>query len=129
MNETLLKNILKSIESDIVNIKIKENVYEYTVNVLNNVNKLDLKPILTDNSYKVEISNQNLNELKDNKITITLTKNREKEVYTIIINKNSIITKNDEEAEEFKYKGELWIVFAIAFIIFIFGIIVSKKKY
>lgn len=123
------KEVLKSIESNIVDIKLKDDIYEYTVNVENDVQELDLKPILIDNTYKVEVSNQNLVGITNKKITITLTKNKDKKVYTINVKKDVVVTKDDsEEVPEFKYKGKLWIAAAIFVVLLVCGIGLSKKK-
>lgn len=59
---------LKSIDSELVSITLKENTLEYDVEVKSDVDKLDLKATPNDSKAKVDISDQS----KD-KINITVT--------------------------------------------------------
>ena len=123
------KNLLEKIESEIVKINLKEDVYEYSVKIDENVEELDLKAIPKEEDYKIEISSQKVSELKDNQIIITVKDGEVKEEYKIKVN----IAKNVEIDEEefkptFKYKGK-WTTMIIIFSVVLFvGLLLTKKK-
>jgi hypothetical protein len=122
-------NLLKKIESKLVTVELKDDVFEYNVNVSEDVEELDLKPILKDDSYKVEVSSQKISELKDNKILITVSKGDEKVVYTI----NVKVTKEiDIDTEKFvsssDYKNKWIIIIAVLAIMLVVGLLLGKKK-
>lgn len=127
------KNALKEIKSSIVKIELQKDVFDYKVNVKENTEKLDLEAIPTDESYKVEISNQVISELTDGMITITVSDNQDnKSVYNIKVNvlKEQEPAKIDDTTfkENNSYKGK-WIVSIIVFgIMFFFGLIMIKKE-
>lgn len=127
------KNALKDIKSSIVKIELQKDVFDYKVNVKENTEKLDLEAIPTDESYKVEISNQVISELTDGMITITVSDNQDnKSVYNIKVNvlKEQEPAKIDDTTfkENNSYKGK-WIVSIIVFgIMFFFGLIMIKKE-
>ena len=126
--ETTGSTILESIESEIVNIKVKKDVYEYNVTVSEDIKELDLKPIITDESYKVNISSQKIDSNKNNKITITLTNNSEKVVYTVNVKVNKKVTIDESEAPTYSYKGK-WIIVAGIFVVVLFsGLYISKNR-
>lgn len=123
------KNLLEKIESKIVKIDLKEDVYEYTVKINEDIEELDLKGIAKDENYKVEISSQKISELKDNQIIITVKDGETVEEYKIKVNieKNVEIDK-EEFTPTFKYKGK-WTTMIIIFSIVLFvGLILTKKK-
>lgn len=133
-NDTSTKktNLLDRIESKIVKIDLKENVYEYKVNIEENIEELDLKPIAKDEKYKVEITTQKIKELTNNQIIITVKDGDNTEEYKIKVN----TLKNDEDIdidkEEFKstykYKGK-WITMIVILSISLFvGVLLTKKK-
>lgn len=127
------KVVLKEIQSDIVKIRLKEDVFEYTVKVKEDVEELDLKPILNDDSYSVDISSQKISELKDGKIIISITKEEEKIEYVINVKVNngdflSDIEIDNSEGPKYEYKGK-WIGLIITFVVILLGgLIFSKKK-
>ena len=125
------KNLLKKIESEIVNIELKDNVYEYSIKIKEDVKELDLKAIAKDEKYKIEISNQKIAELKDNQIIIKVTNEDYIEEYKITVNKIKVeeIEIDDEAFEStYSYKGK-WIVLIIIMSIMLFvGLILTKKK-
>ena len=133
-NDTSTKktNLLDRIESKIVKIDLKENVYEYKVNIEENIEELDLKPIAKDEKYKVEITTQKIKELTDNQITITVKDGDNTEEYKIKVN----TLKNDEDIdidkEEFKstykYKGKWITMIVILSIVLFIGLLLIKKK-
>lgn len=126
------KNLLKEITSDIVTIPLQDDVYTYEVSVKEDVTKLDLKAVAKDSNSKVVISNQKISELKDGKITITVTsKDNVKEQYTIKVNvlkaEKVEIDKEEFEADT-SYKGK-WVVVIIASVVALaFGVIINKRE-
>ena len=63
-------NLLKFIDSNIINIKLEKDIFDYTVKIKEDIEELDLKPIPNNEDYIVTISNQKIKELRDNKIEI-----------------------------------------------------------
>lgn len=127
-------NLLDRIESKIVKIDLKENVYEYKVNIKEDVEELDLKPIAKDEKYKVEITTQKIKELTDNQIIITVKDEDNTEEYKIKVNtlKNDKDIDIDIDKEEFKstykYKGKWIIMIVILSIVLFIGLLLVKKK-
>jgi len=132
IEETPKKNLLDRIESEIVSIEVKEDIYEYKVNVKEDIEELDLKAIAKDENYLVEISNQKISELEDNKITITVKTGNNTEEYIIKVNTLNDIEEIEIDKEEFestfKYKGK-WITLIVVISVVLFvGLILTKKK-
>ena len=122
-------NLLKSIDSEIVNIKLKNNKFEYTVKIDETVEELDLKPVLKDDSYQVEVSNQKIAELENNKITITVSKEDIKEVYTINIRiAEEIEIDNEKFVSSNSHKGKWITIIIVLTITLVVGLIFIKKK-
>lgn len=127
------KNVLKEIKSDLVKINIQKDIFEYTITINNDIEKLDLEPITINESYKVEISNQEIATLEDNKINITITDNKGNKIdYIIKVNILKDISDVEIDDSDFKekntYKGK-WIILVIIFsIILLFGLILTRKK-
>lgn len=127
------KNVLKEIKSDLVKINIQKDIFEYTIAINNDIEKLDLEPIAINESYKVEISNQEIATLEDNKINITITDNKGNKIdYIIKVNILKDISDVEIDDSNFKekntYKGK-WIILVIIFsIILLFGLILTRKK-
>lgn len=132
-NSNTNKNILKEIKSDIVKINLQEDVFEYQITIDKDIEKLDLKPIAITDTYKVEVSNQEIATLEDNKINITVADNTgNKTVYTIKVNIlkdiSSVEIDNTNYKEKNTYKGK-WIILIIFFsVILLFGLALTKKK-
>lgn len=128
-NESI-NNIIKSVDSNIVNIKIKENIFEYNIKVSKEIKELDLKPVLKDDSYNVEISTQKIDELTDNKIIITVKKDDFSEVYTFNVELVDDI-KIDESKfiSSFNYKSK-WVtlIFVFSTLLVVSLIFVKRKK-
>ena len=126
-----VKNLLERIESNLVNIELKEDIYEYEVNIKEDIEELDLKPIVKDEKYKVEISNQKINELENNQIVITVSNEDYKEEYKITVSKMEIEeVEIDEEVFEstYNYKGKwIFIIIIMSLALFV-GIFMIKKK-
>lgn len=127
------KNVLKEIKSDLVKINIQKDIFEYTITINNDIEKLDLEPIAINESYKVEISNQEIATLEDNKINITITDNKGNKIdYIIKVNILKDISDVEIDDSDFKekntYKGK-WIILVIIFsTILLFGLIQTRKK-
>lgn len=132
VEETPKKNLLDRIESEIVNIQIKEDVYEYKVNIKDNIEELDLKAIAKDENYNVEITNQKISELEDNKIVITVKDGNTSEEYVIKVNILNYIEEIEIDEEEFestfKYKGKWVTLIVILSVVLFVGLILTKKK-
>ena len=132
-NSNTNKNVLKEIKSDIVKINLQEDVFEYQITIDKDIEKLDLEPIAITDAYKVEVSNQEIATLEDNKINITVTDNTgNKTVYTIKVNIlkdiSSVEIDNANYKEKNTYKGK-WIILIIFFsVILLFGLALTKKK-
>ena len=125
------KNLLDGIESKIVKIDLKKDVFEYTVTVDEDILELDLDPKAIDNDVKVEVSSQKIEELKDNKITITASKGDIQSVYTINVEvkENSIIEiDNREFKEDNKYKSKWEALILIVVCSAILSVILTKKR-
>lgn len=125
-------NLLDRIESKIVKINLKDNVYEYKVNIKEDIEELDLKPVPKDENYKVEITTQKIKELTDNQIIITVKDENNTEEYKIKVNtiKNNedIVIDKEEFIPTFKYKGK-WITIIVILSISLFiGLLLIKKK-
>ena len=122
--ETEKKMLLDKIESSIVNIELKDKVYEYSVNVKEEVNELDLVAIPKDKKYTVNISNQKISELTDNKITITVINGKEKEEYTIKVNVIKDAQKVEIDDTEFESNNGYkitWIVSLVGLVVVLIG--------
>lgn len=127
-------NLLEKIESEIVNIELKKDVYEYTIYIEDELESLDLKPVVKDEKYKLEITSQKITELKDNQIIITVKDEEYIEEYKINIKKQSEQQKLEIEIDESKfeptqsYKGK-WIVLVVLLsITLLVGLFFYKKQ-
>ena len=124
------KNLLDKIESKIVKIELKKDVFDYNVNISDDVEELDLKPIAKSEDTKIEISTQKISELKDKKIVITAKNGDTTQIYNIKVNKKQIeqITVDNEKFKSDKsYKGK-WIIVSIVLIVaLIISMLFSKK--
>lgn len=125
------KNLLERIESELVEIELKENTYEYTVNIKKDIEELDLKPIAKDEKYKIDITTQKISELKDNQIIITVEDGDNTEEYKIKVNVLEVdkVEIDDETFEStYKYKGKWITLIVILSIIMVVGFCLNKKK-
>ena len=126
-------NLLQKIDSQITNITLKENIFEYTVEINQDVKELDLVPIPKDDSFDVNISSQKIEDLKDNKIIITVSKETLTQEYVInvkIKQDNPVVETNSNASENFLNTYKNIIISAIVFLSFILviGIIFYIKK-
>ena len=125
------KNMLEKIESELVNIKLKENVFDYEVSIKDDVLELDLKPIAKDEGTSIDISSQKISELENNTIVITTKNGDTEQKYNIKVNikdKDEIIVDKTEFEDDKSYKGK-WIVISIVLIVaLIISMLFSRKK-
>lgn len=125
-------NLLKSIDSKIVKINLENNVYEYKVVIKNDIQELDLKPIAIKDNYKIEVSNQKISELTDNKITIKVTDDeKHTQEYTIKVEvlKEVEHVKIDDDVfkEKNNYQGTWLILIIILTFFLVLGLLLLKK--
>ena len=134
IKETRETNLLEKIESEIVNIELKKDVYEYTIYIADELESLDLKPIIKNEKYKLEITSQKIAELKDNQIIITVKNEEYTEKYKINVKKQSEQEKLEIKIDESKfeptlsYKGKWVGIMAILFVGLLVGIFFMKKQ-
>lgn len=126
-------NLLKSIDSKIVKLNLKEDVFEYEINISKDTEELDLKPVPKEDNYQVDISNQKISELTDSLITIKVTDNdSHTQEYKIKVNVLKDTTNVQVDKSNFKekniYKGKWIVVIAVLSIVLVLGIIFNKKK-
>lgn len=125
------KNLLESINSDIVNIELKDDTYEYTVNIDEDIKELDLKVVAKDKNTSIDISSQKIEELEDNKIIIKASLNGTSEEYIINVkvNKKVQIDESKEDIEVDKsYKGKWLVLIIILSIGLVISMMLAKKK-
>jgi len=132
--EEIKTNLLKSITSNIVDISLEPNKYEYDILVNEKVDKLDLIATPLDETYEINISDQFL-KVGVNQIFITVSKDDITEKYTINVTKKESITETDDiiekkdeiipenktsklEKQNFKSK---WIIIMIGLIVLFIG--------
>lgn len=125
-------NLLEEINYGDNKIIVLDNVFEYELKVPSDVKELDLQVTPKKDKYNVEISNQTISELIDNKIIITVTNGKEKQEYIINIKKIKETPKIEIDDTEFKtdnsHKGT-WITAIIGASIGMFiGIVLYKNK-
>lgn len=125
-------NLLDKIESKIVKINLKKDIFEYTINIESDIKELDLKPIAKDQKTQVEITTQKIEELVNNEIIITTKNGDVEQKYTIKVSKTKEEIKTEIDNEEFKsdnsYKTK-WIITIIIFgVLFIVGLGLTKKS-
>lgn len=139
--EVIESNLLEKIESNIVNIELQKDVFEYTVDVKSDIEKLDLKPI-AKNNYSVDISNQTISELNNNTITIKVSNNNVTEEYKIKVNvleekkeEEKVETKEEikeetkkQNVEKVNYKGKWIFLIIILTGVLAFGLFLNKKS-
>ena len=128
------KGLLKEINSKIVTINLEDDVYEYTVNVSETLEELDLVPVANDEDTKIEISSQKLSELDEKKITITLSNGNDKEKYVIKVNVvpkptvKPVAIDDTNFVEKNGYKAKWIIVIILLGTLLIFSILFLNNK-
>lgn len=126
---TVTGNLIEKIDSNLVNISLKENTYEYKVTVKEDIKELDLKPITKYQDTIIDISSQKLEKEKNNIIIITAKKDNIEEEYKIQVKyQKDIKIDTHKYKEDNSYKKE-WIIIASIFsVIFIIGLFLFKKE-
>lgn len=136
VNKDIDKNLIDKIDSNIVKIYLRKNIFEYNIEIEDSVKELDLKVIPKEEDTKINISNQKISELYDNKIVITATKGDIKQDYIINVKvkekkkekESTVVIDKGEFIPNDSYKSKWIVVIALLFITLVFGIIFSKKK-
>lgn len=126
-----VSNLLDKIESNIVNITLKENIYEYDITIDNNIDMLDLKPISKYEDASIDISNQKVSELEDNKIIIKVSLDDVSEEYKINVKvneKEEVKIDNNEYKINNNYKTPWIIILIILSIGLVVSIMFARKK-
>ena len=121
--------LLKSIDSNIVKIDLKDNVYKYDVTISTKVDALDLKPVAYDDNCKITISNQKISDISNGKIIINASLDGEEEEYIININKtveDKFEIDNEKFVSDDSYK-EKWLIIMVGLFIFILVDLVIMK--
>lgn len=104
-------NLLSSIESNIVNIELRPNVYNYSVTINKDIETLDLKGIAKTPDTEVTISNQKISELENNEIIIKAITSDAEQNYIIKVNiKEDNITTEVKKDSSYKMK---WIALSV----------------
>ena len=109
--------------------QFKTDVYEYTVDLKENLDKLDIKALATEENANIEITgNENLQD-GENVITIIVKGDTEEKsvVYQIIVNK-TIQQENEEQLNNKESLTKIIIISIAAGIILIILIVVIVKK-
>lgn len=119
-------NLLVGIRSNIVKISLRNNVYDYSISIDNDVEKLDLEPIKKDDNTIIEMSTQVVKELKDNKITITAKNGTREETYIIAVRVRPEIVEV-VKIEKTNYKAK-YLAFILIFGIIILACVFFMKK-
>ena len=131
--EIVDKNLLDKIDSKIIKIDLKKDVFEYKVTINDNVTELDLDPVAKDSTSKIEVSSQKISELKDNTIFITVSNDDIVQEYKIIVNikenkSNSDLIDNEVFVPDDNYKKK-WMIVIIALLIGLpIGMILNRHK-
>lgn len=124
------KNLLESIDSEIVQIELKEDTYEYTVSIDEDIKELDLKPVAKDNKTKIDISSQKIEDLEDNKITIkaSLDNSNEEYIINVKINKKVQVDSSKETKTDTSYKGKWLVLIIVLSLGLVVSIMLAKKN-
>ncbi len=126
---TVTGNLIEKIDSNLVNISLKENTYEYKVTVKEDIKELDLKPITKYQDTIIDISSQKLEKEKNNIIIITAKKDNIEEEYKIQVKYQKDIKIDTHKYKEDSSYKEKWIIIASIFsVIFIIGLFLFKKE-
>ena len=126
---TVTGNLIEKIDSNLVNISLKENTYEYKVTVKEDIKELDLKPITKYQDTIIDISSQKLEKEKNNIIIITAKKDNIEEEYKIQVKYQKDIKIDTHKYKEDSSYKKKWIIIASIFsIIFIIGLFLFKKE-
>lgn len=141
-----VKNMLSSINSSLVNIELVDGVFEYSIDVSEKVDELDLVPVASDEKYVVSVGSQKISELVDGLIIISVSNGDVKEEYKIKVNKivdntddkgdsdikideiDKVEIDNTEFVSDNQYKIKWLIFMGIVSVLFFTGLALIKKK-
>ena len=127
--DTTSSSLLSRIESNLVNIELKKNVFEYEVTVPADTIELDLNPIAINKDVRVTISSQEINNLENNAVIITLENGKITQQYKINVKVKKAVKEtqidNTTEVKEYHYKWKYLVVIGLC-IAGIFGILSFK---
>lgn len=136
----IIENVqmLERIDSNIVSINLEKDVYDYEVNIDESVTELDLKPIVANDNYRVEMTTQKISELSDNTIVIKVIGDNKTQNYKIKVNISKKTIQEDVQEEKkqetkksvtkFKYKWK-WVLLITTLLGLLFvGTIIDKKN-
>lgn len=133
--EIIDKNLLSKIESNIVNIKLKNDIYNYNIEIDEDILELDLKPIAKDSNTLVSIETQKIKELTDNKLIIKTKNNNIEQDYiiNIKINKNEkqenvLLIDKSEFKPDNSYKSKWKILVIISSVVVVISSIITIKR-
>ena len=128
-NETPPKNLIEKIDSNIIQINLKENIYEYKVTVKNDVEELDLKPIAKYQGTTIDVSSQKLEKNKNNTIIITAKKDDIEEEYKIQVKYQQDIKIDKHQYKQDNSYKKKWSIITIFFgSFFVVGLLFLKKE-
>lgn len=128
-NETPPKNLIEKIDSNIIQINLKENIYEYKVTVKNDVEELDLKPIAKYQGTTIDVSSQKLEKNKNNTIIITAKKDDIEEEYKIQVKYQQDIKIDKHQYKQDNSYKKKWSIIMIFFgSFFVVGLLFFKKE-
>lgn len=126
---TVTGNLIEKIDSNLVNISLKENTYEYKVTVKEDIKELDLKPITKYQDTIIDISSQKLEKEKNNIIIITAKKDNIEEEYKIQVKYQKDIKIDTHKYKEDNSYKKKWIIIMIFFgSFFVVGLLFLKKE-
>lgn len=123
-----VSNLLDKIESNIVNITLKEDVYEYDITIDSDITTLDLNPISKYDKTTIDISSQDINSLEDNKIIIKVSLEDVNEEYIINVKVKEEKKVTNEEVKNNNYKTPWIVIIIILSISLVISIVFSRKK-
>ena len=131
------KNLLKTISSNIINISLEPDKYEYEFSVNNKIDKLDLIATAIDETYNIDITDQTLKE-GNNQIFITVSKGEISEKYTINITreekkelpeeKTELNKEKESKIQNINFKSGWTTIIIGLIIVFIIGLSMMFKK-
>lgn len=125
-----VSNLLDKIESNIVNITLKEDVYEYDITIDSDITSLDLNPISKYDKTTIDISSQDINSLEDNKIIIkvSLEDVNEEYIINVKVKEKEVKIDNNEYKKNNNYKTPWIIIIIILSIGLVVSIMFARKK-
>ena len=94
------------------------------------IKELDLKPVAKDKNTTIDISNQKIEDLEDNKITIkaSLDNSNEEYIINVKVNKKVQIDSSKETKTDTSYKGKWLILIIVLSLGLVVSIMLAKKS-